>query len=93
MLDTRNKRASAVGLIFTALAVLPAPDAAVGQADRQQVAYCYAGISAHPTAPPLVQVSVVNAMVAQLFDGDVSVTRPGGTVSIMALGGSVEVLE
>lgn len=45
MLDTRNKRASAIGLAFTALSVLPAPDAAVSQADRQHVAYCYAGIS------------------------------------------------
>lgn len=46
MVDTRNKRASAIGMAFAALSILPAPDAAVSQADRQQVAYCYAGISA-----------------------------------------------
>jgi hypothetical protein len=46
--DTRNKRASVLGLTLAALAVLPAPDGTVAQADRQQVAWCYAGISAEP---------------------------------------------
>lgn len=46
MINTRNKRASAIGLAFTALSILPAPDGAVSQADRQQVAYTYAGLSA-----------------------------------------------
>jgi hypothetical protein len=45
-LDSRNKRASALGIGLAALVVLPAPDGTVVQADRQQVAYCYAGISA-----------------------------------------------
>jgi hypothetical protein len=44
--NTRNKRSSAIGVGLAALVVLPAPDAAVGQPDRQQVTFCYAGISA-----------------------------------------------
>jgi hypothetical protein len=45
-MNTRNKRASALGIGLAALVVLPAPDATIAQADRQQVAYSYAGISA-----------------------------------------------
>jgi hypothetical protein len=45
-MNTRNKRASALGVTLAALVVLPAPDGTIAQADRQQVAYCYAGISA-----------------------------------------------
>ena len=45
-LDTRNKRASVLGVTLVALVILPAPDASMAQADRQQVAVCYAGISA-----------------------------------------------
>jgi len=44
--DTRNKRASCLGLGLAALLVLPAPDAAVETGDRAHVAYCYAGIDA-----------------------------------------------
>lgn len=44
-LDTRNKRASAVGVTLAALVMLPAPDASIVVADRQQVSACYAGIS------------------------------------------------
>lgn len=45
-LDTRNKRASAIGIGLALRLVLPSPDGAVGGPDRQQVAYSYAGISA-----------------------------------------------
>lgn len=41
--DTRNKRASALGLGLAPLAVLPAPDSTVGAPDRPQLAYSYAG--------------------------------------------------
>lgn len=44
--DTRNKRASAIGIGLALRLVLPAPDASVDQPDRQQVSYSYAGISA-----------------------------------------------
>ena len=54
--DTRNKRASILGIGLAAALVLPAPDATVAQSDRQQTAFAYAGISAEsPTeADPLV---------------------------------------
>jgi hypothetical protein len=45
-LDSRNKRGSALGIGLAALVVLPAPDGAIAQADRQQAAYSYAGIAA-----------------------------------------------
>lgn len=51
MVDTRNKRASALGFALAALVVLPAPDATVDQADRQHVAFSYAGLSAQPPIP------------------------------------------
>lgn len=46
--DTRDKRASVLGLAVATFAlVLPNPDgAALSQADRQQTAFCYAGIEA-----------------------------------------------
>lgn len=43
-LDTRNKRASAVGFDLNWLHVYPNPDGALNQADRQQTAYKYPGI-------------------------------------------------
>lgn len=45
-MDTRNKRASALGIALAFRLALPAPDATIDQADRQDVAYSYAGISA-----------------------------------------------
>ena len=45
-IDSRNKRFSLLGLAMASLAVLPAPDATIDQADRQQLAYCYSGILA-----------------------------------------------
>lgn len=45
-MNTRNKRASALGIGLAALVVLPVPDGTIAQADRQQAAYSYAGISA-----------------------------------------------
>ncbi len=51
-LDSRDKRASTLGLAVAPFAlVLPNPDgAALAQADRQQVAFCYAGIAAAAAA-------------------------------------------
>lgn len=46
--NTRNRRASVIGLAVAARLVLPAPDGALVQADRQQTAYSYAGILAQP---------------------------------------------
>lgn len=47
-MNTRNKRASALGFALAALVVLPAPDAAIAQADKQQVAFSYSGVLAAP---------------------------------------------
>jgi hypothetical protein len=45
-LDTANKRGSALSTARGWLPILPVPDGAIGQADRQQAAWCYAGILA-----------------------------------------------
>lgn len=50
-IDTRNKRSSAINILMPWRAQLPAPDGTISQGDRQQVAFCYAGILA---AAPLV---------------------------------------
>lgn len=46
-MDTRNKRASALGIALAFRIVFPNPDGAIDtSAERQQSAYSYAGISA-----------------------------------------------
>jgi hypothetical protein len=45
-LDTRSRRASALGIVQPWTLTLPPSDGTVGQADRQHVAFCYAGITA-----------------------------------------------
>jgi len=44
MMNTANKRASAIGIGLALRLVLPIPDATIDAADRSQVAYSYAGI-------------------------------------------------
>ena len=52
-LDTRNKRASALGIALVSLIALPAPDgAALDQGDRQHVTACYRGINASTVVTP-----------------------------------------
>ncbi len=46
--DTANKRGSAVSTARIWIVGAPLPDAAIDQADRQQVAWAYAGILAGP---------------------------------------------
>jgi hypothetical protein len=46
VVNTRSKRSSAIGIGLAALVILPAPDGAVAQADRQQVTAAYSGIAA-----------------------------------------------
>ena len=45
-LDTRDKRASALGIDLKWLHVYPNPDGAISQLDRQQIAGKYSGIAA-----------------------------------------------
>jgi hypothetical protein len=50
-MNTANKRASAIGIGLALRLVLPIPDATIDAADRQQVAYSYAGIQAANPIP------------------------------------------
>ncbi len=51
-LDTRQKRASGVMPNLSFRSMLPVPDGALNQGDRQQTAFVYAGIAASPYVPP-----------------------------------------
>ena len=44
-IDSRDKRASAIS-IYPAIYIMPDPDGAISQADRQHLAYAYCGIAA-----------------------------------------------
>ena len=61
-IDTRNRRASAIGLGLAVTLVLPAPDGAVTAADRQQVAYAYAGLTAAVARPMDVCCTTLQAL-------------------------------
>jgi hypothetical protein len=51
-IDTRDERASCLGAASPWRFVLPNPDGAIGQGDRQQLAFVYVGIlSAEPDEP------------------------------------------
>lgn len=52
MIDSREKRASAIGLMRPWMLVLPAPDGTISQADRQQVDFSYSGILSGAFVPP-----------------------------------------
>ena len=49
-LDTRSKRASSVSILGLLLAP-PLPDGAIGQGDRQHIAFSYSGILAEGGVP------------------------------------------
>lgn len=56
-ITTRNKRSSAINVGSPWRGLLPAPDGAIDQADRQHAGFYYSGISASPVpSPPLVIV-------------------------------------
>ena len=64
--DTRDKRASILGLGLASLLVLPAPGS-IDQPDRQHVAYCYRGIAA--SAPIVItgdEVTTEDAVFARV---------------------------
>ena len=50
--DTRNKRSSVLGLALSVTLTLPLADGTVALADRQHVAFCYAGIDATVSVVP-----------------------------------------
>lgn len=59
--DTRNKRASVLGLAQPSLLAPPAPDGTLGAPDRLHLAYLYAGIAAGApvVVRPLIKQTVV----------------------------------
>lgn len=58
-MDTRSKRASALGIAAAWVLTLPLSDGTVGQPDRQHVAFCYAGIAAAASSEVTVTPDVV----------------------------------
>ncbi len=55
--DTKQKRASAIGVRWAWLPILPDADGSVSQADRQDVAFTYTGIlSASPVVAAVSKV-------------------------------------
>jgi hypothetical protein len=64
--DTRNRRASVIGLGLSALLVLPAPDGALDLGDRQQVAACYRGIDAAVQVARVSDVTITGSSVETL---------------------------
>ena len=61
--DTRNKRASVLGLAMAVTLVLPAPDGALDAEDRQQVALSYASLAAAAVAPGVGYVVSVRQVI------------------------------
>lgn len=47
-IDTRNRRASAVGVMLPFMGCLPLADGTIDADDRRQLAACYAGLSTPP---------------------------------------------
>jgi len=66
-IDTENKRRST-------MAVLPVPDGTIAQADRQQVAWIYAGILVTTSIVPLIDLEDIEIVGPRL--GSVVVTCP-----------------
>ena len=78
-LDSRDKRASAISII-PATYIMPDPDGTILQADRQQLAYAYRGITA---AVALVQ-RFIRAMLSGMAPGTVwgSLRGPRATIAL-----------
>lgn len=63
MIDSRDKRASAIG-DFSFLEVLPLADGAIDQGDRQQTAWTYRGIAAEtPLTVPGIEYSTDDELI------------------------------
>jgi len=58
-LDTREKRASGIHVAIPWRGLLPLPDGAIGQADRQATATCYAGILASEAGPVVAMARII----------------------------------
>lgn len=62
-IDTRDKRASAIGVALPWRSLLPAPDGVLDQGDRQQVALHYRGIAAANPSPQAAEIPARPMMV------------------------------
>jgi hypothetical protein len=56
-IDTRDKRASILGLGLATLLVLPTPGGAIDSGDRQQTTDCYRGVAAAEPITVILQPS------------------------------------
>lgn len=82
--DTRNKRASALGVALAVTLTLPAPDGTVGQPDRQHAAYSYAGIeAAEENIGTVADVEVVATAVTSATVTATSVTSADLTATVV----------
>lgn len=67
-IDTRSKRASAVGLLLPFLLAPPAPDGTIEQRDRQHAAHAYSGVfAAFPIFPQVTEYG--GGLVEMCFGG------------------------
>jgi hypothetical protein len=75
MIDTANKRASILGLGLAFRLVLPIPDAALDQGDRQQVAYCYRGIGVSAPIVAPADIITITSNLRRSVHADTTVRR------------------
>jgi hypothetical protein len=86
--DTRNKRASVLGLTLAALVVLPAPNGSVSSADRLQVSANYSGIAADSgVVTPTGSISATD--VENYIGGSATISALAGSATMNTTGGSV----
>ena len=81
--DTRNKRASVLGVAMAVTLVLPAPDGAVAAADQNHTAYSYAGITADNPVPTLAAQTCLSITALRTSAVSVSAARTSA-VSVSA---------
>lgn len=61
-IDTRDKRSSAINIGSPWRGMLPLPDGAINQGDRQHVAFLYRGIAASGGSTPAAEGSHIGQM-------------------------------
>jgi hypothetical protein len=87
-IDTRNRRASMMGLGLTALLVLPTSDGTIEASDRQHFLGLYSGLALAPPEP-----SAPSRVLADISAAGVIVRRITGSVeAVRRITGGVEIL-
>jgi hypothetical protein len=64
-LDTRSRRASAIGIAAVFLLAPPLADGVVGQPDRQHVAYCYPGVTSSAVSVLNLSTATTRALMSE----------------------------